>query len=531
MIRSVINTLIPLPGIPTEDPPPRPRPIEPSGDMAGEYIEDIEDELDLGTANLYDPEVPTGSVDPGTSSYEPRTGFFGKKSKSKSDYVTDLAEQVMGFKTELVELKKELSKSYQKKAASHISHAVIEPPSFPVQSSLDLSTSSGVRLLEFHAKNLKFNGKAHDGSINDFLRSANRANDVLQLNEKDFLKMMVSKVSDSPRNLFEYWVQAGYSARDIYNAAYSTWNQEISCSRAVICLGSYTIPKNFNIAEAIADISHLSLIASLSGLDKLSRDSIREGYIINTLLNRMPKAVKKIIEEQYIRLSQQEGKAPNSLELTLSLVPFHNLINDEITSCKEYTYSAKRNVFDICKTKSTDTPPQNKGKPSRFGQKSKVRTLELNALDASQSKPSVKSYAPKTPRQPASDGGYYNVNLVAEMHPKLSTAHILALNDSRKFNTNGIQGSGKKYCTFCAGSNHGSEAGCYSMVNDQLRHVYATPSMKYCDVCFEKVKKKLHHNSKLCPLRPQLMEAYKRGQLKPLGIFKAYVEKQNPSNK
>ena len=101
----------------------------------------------------------------------------------------------------------------------------------------------------------------------------------------------------------------------------------------------------------------------------------------------------------------------------------------------------------------------------------------------------------------------------------------------RNFNTKGIQGSGKKYCTFCAGSNHGSEAGCFSMVNDQLRHVYATPSMKYCDGCFEKVKKKLHHNSKLCPLRPQLMEAYRRGQLKPLGIFKAYVEKQNPSNK
>ena len=460
---------------------------------------------------------------------KPKLGLIDKfKSKdTENQYLLELLKTIGDLRKEVSKVQSEVRNSKSEQPINI--HTIINPPlSFPETSRIDITSPSGIRLVEFHTRNIKFSGKKNDMSINDFLRAGTRLNLALNLNEKDFLTILATRTTDTARSMFEYWIGLGYNSKQLFNVCYSTWNTEVSCQKAVMLLGSYNIPKNFTISECIADVSHLGMVASMSGLDESARNSIRETNVLNTLLTRLPKECKKIIENQYIRLSQLHGRVPTVLELTLSLVPYHSILNDEIGSCSTYNYAPKRAVFDICKIGSSETAA-NSGKPfKKFGNKSKVRALNLNAISTSRSEP-IQEHSRGIPSHRVDT--YYNVNLISEMHPKLPTHHILALNESRKYNTKGVQGKGKKYCTFCSGSNHGSEAGCYSMMNDSLRHVYATPSMKSCDTCFSKLDKKLHHSSKLCPIRPLMMESYKKGLVKPLGIFKNYVEKTQSTSK
>jgi hypothetical protein len=495
-----------------------------------DYPQDQNEEQDYPQDQNEEQDYPQAPIEQEMKQFltqeKPKLGLIDKfKSKdTENQYLLELLNTVGELRKEISKVQSEVRNPKSEQPINI--HTIINPPlSFPETSRIDITSPSGIRLVEFHTRNLKFSGKKNDMSINDFLRAGTRLNLALNLNEKDFLTILSTRTTDSARSMFEYWIGLGYNSKHLFNVAYATWNSEVSCQKAVMLLGSYNIPKAFTISECIADISHLGMVASMSGLDESARNSIRETNVLNALLTRLPKECKKIIENQYIRLSQLHGRVPTVLELTLSLVPYHSILNDEIGACSTYNYAPKRAVFDICKIGSSEIAA-NSGKPKpfkKFGNKS-VRALNLNAISTSRGE-TTQDHSRGTPSHT------YNVNLISEMHPNLPTHHIFALNEGRKYNTKGVQGKGKKYCTFCSGSNHGSEAGCYSMMNDSLRHVYATPSMKACETCLTKLDKKLHHSSKLCPIRPFMLESYRKGLVKPLGIFKSYVEKTHSTSK
>lgn len=451
------------------------------------------------------------------------------KSTTTNDNSKDYMKEVLGLVFELKNTVEDLQQDLNRvKNVDRISctQSMIETPKFPLVSETDISSPAGCRLVEFHFKNLKFNGNSKDkeesSSINDFLRGAIRANAVAQLNEDDFLTILISKTSGNVRNIFENWKLTGYTVDEIFSSAYSTWNTEVTSTKASTLLTVYSIPKNFTFAEVLTDINHLCMIASLSGIDKASRFNMHENYYLNALLTRLPKEVKKIVEMQYIKLNQLNRTIPSSKDLVLSLVPYHSRINEELNSCRDYAYAPRRGVFDICKEKRIDADTKNKPFKFRKG----VKTLSINAVSSSFENKNSKPCAAVNDKEQSTD-----TSLISEMHPKLNQAHIYALSNSMRSNTKNQTGKGKKYCTFCSGTNHSSSEGCYSVMNDSLRHVYATPSMRECAFCLEKVGKKLHHSSKTCPIRPVMIQAYKKGLVKPLGIFKAYFEKTQNSSK
>lgn len=447
--------------------------------------------------------------------------LFNKKDKPELAVIEDLAKHISYLRKDVSVLQHELAKSTEYKVPCI--QSMIEIPSFQETSSFDMKTLAGCKVIDFYFKHIRFNGKdgKEEGNINDFLRNMLVANESARLNREDFITVLISKTSGPARNVFESWKSMDCTVEEIYSAAYSTWNSEVSATKAGALLANYSIPKSFTFSEAIADINQLAILASCSGIDKAARLHLQESHIINTLLNRLPKNVRHIIETEYIKLQSRLGRQPLAKELLSCLYAYHSRINEELGVCKEYNYSGKRGVFDICKEKKV----VDFDRTNTFKFKKGVRNLNVNALsysDAPQSSVSSKTRENKTSEK---------LCLMSQLHPKLSSAHINALDKSMKFNTKNQQGKGKKYCTFCGMNNHNSSDGCYSIRNDELRNVYVTPSMQECGFCSEKLNKNLHHSSKLCPIRSTMMTAYKKGLVKPLGFFKAYFEKQNPQSK
>ena len=69
-----------------------------------------------------------------------------------------------------------------------------------------------------------------------------------------------------------------------------------------------------------------------------------------------------------------------------------------------------------------------------------------------------------------------------------------------------------RYCSMCGKSSHNSSDGCWSMRNSRNEVVEAVPTYNHCDLCYEKLNKKLFHPSQLCFTARKMRENKKESQ-------------------
>lgn len=370
--------------------------------------------------------------------------------------------------------------------------------------------------------------------IGTFLLNCNRAQKECKLNAAEFLNQMRGRVTGSLVEQFDHWMINNHPPSRVYYDLYKAHCVEVSSEDAVRILSTYKVSKLMDFNSTCEEIARLATITAQRVKDVDDRFVIYNNQFRNTLLSRMPDTITEMMSDIVTDHRINHDTTATADQMVQGMQRHLDRITKVFHASKIYSYD-NRKAFDIISFRNKDAGKGDTN--SNAKQVNEARTektpkaikqgykaeKKVRVVQVAERRGGVDYLAKVT-----SHGPNFDVNVVQTIcgsaHPKLERASILKLEESRVRNGHRAE-KGRKYCVFCSSFTHTGAEGCNSLYTDSLAKAVATPSQKSCDVCSEKLGKDLHHPSRLCPLRPAMLNAYKRGVIAPVGIFKYFLNK------
>lgn len=434
------------------------------------------------------------------------------------ELIDALSQKVDKYESVVTELK-ETKKKEENIEKERLLLPSIVPPIFPEIPLNKLTDNNSFRNYEMRVKTLKFTGDKGGLSVNEFLKSMNSLQSELKFSESDFRIALITRCTGRAHSLLTTWISMGYSTLELYVNLLNCFNREISPSKANEYLSSYRIPKFFNFSKFSAEVLELANVAASNSIDATMKESLINSLSLNCLIGRSPIGLKRVLETHMISFQQKRNQRPTFAEFLSFILPYNSILDYELLeNSSKYDFAPPRDLFSILYVKEKGTSKEDS--KSKFNKQKGTNGKSTNKISCTSNEVAINNGA-------ESENTHVD-NASLSFLNSLPAAHVNALNFSKTHNENqggSSKGKGKLYCVFCGAQTHNSEQGCHLMVTDQLKKVFLTPGLKPCEICVTKLGRRFHHPTKFCPIRPALVEAYKKGTFKPIGIYKTYFEK------
>ena len=378
--------------------------------------------------------------------------------------------------------------------------------------------------------------------ISTFLHNCNRAQEECKLNKAEFLNQMRGRVTGSLTEQFDYWIMNNHDPSRIYYDLYQAYCVDVSSEEATQILATYRVSKQMDFNSTCEEIARLAAITAQRVPELDAREIIINSQYRNALLARMPDTLSEMIQEIGTEYRINYDRTATAVEIQCGMQRHLDKIAKVFHTSKIYHYD-NRKAFEILnKNKNKEMgrgDNSSNANAKHLNETRAEKTPKVTKMGGYKGEKKVKVVQVTQPRSGAnnmagvgSQGRTFEVNVLhticGSAHPGIGRANILVLEESRVRNGHRAD-KGRKYCVFCSSFSHTGAEGCDALYTDSLAKAVATPSQKSCDNCQNKLKKDLHHPSRLCPLRPAMLSAYKRGVIAPVGIFKYFLNKtQSP---
>ena len=174
----------------------------------------------------------------------------------------------------------------------------------------------------------KYDGKLMP--VRDFLRNVNRAQERINLSEKEFKTELLAATQGEIRDHLDVWVDSGDSLKDIYFKFLQIYDHRMTPLRATQLLDSFRITKNMTLADINTKIAKLASLANAHYKDTAYRHFRTNEMSIKKFFNALPKHARFLAQYQHSKLLKNLGKSPTFAELMKQLRLCQEQIEDDI---------------------------------------------------------------------------------------------------------------------------------------------------------------------------------------------------------
>ena len=319
----------------------------------------------------------------------------------------------------------------------------------------------------------KFSGGAPNGvTILEFLQAMNTGQELMNLSRTEFLKILQKCVSGKVYNLVSECITYGTDISDLYHSLLTLYDTRISSANARKILASYKAPRNHTLTKVQSYILEVASRVASQIPPGPSRTAMFNLEANSALVRCLPSNSSILVTNITNTLTAKLQRLPSYVELTKSLTKYGDTINSDLE--------------------------RNGVMPTRSNAKGYIRpdfkVYSMNRFNSRQHEYNRNGQS----RNHANKG--LKVNAIANRKLKASPRNERAYNINKNYN------SGRKnlYCSLCGDNNHTASNICYKMRDDNNRLIQVIPTYRHCEVCLEKLNKKLFHPASACISR----EAY-----------------------
>lgn len=507
------------------DPDPKPDHSNPPRNTENQNIKDT---LSNPLGKLFIQNILAGEGDKG----EGQKTFSKDTCQAFSEFCQAFADYERGrdhkMQMQLDQLKRSLKEENIQKNFSHISTStkVKIPSYFSPTPILNLdSRKMGEANLAFPTRREnRFSGYAKGLNVEIWLNELTLAQENLGLSEEEF-KMFMIKCSfgEACENITEY-ITSQMSVEDIYHTLLRCYDTKISPHDANTKLLNYKVTKGKNLSEVETEVLKLASRASKAYQEGPERMSIQNISAINSLIRGLPLQSRNIASNQLACLSSELRTMPSFTQFVRSLRKFEDSINADIQS------NGERVNFngDL----SLNRPNQSSGNQSKDNQ-SKASKPDQNKQNTQGNKTGDKkfgfnkNFSNRIRQLIASE---FNIPAVENRETSEVSLNQVKSEREQKGNEQHQKGEQQKkpYCRLCGRIGHTPVQSCRAMFDNEGRLIRQIPSVhKECTPCFDAFRgKKLYHPPEFCPIRAAAINLYKSNVIEPVGLFKAFYNKQ-----
>ena len=405
----------------------------------------------------------------------------------------DLQQMCNDFNEEQIENLSNLKESFDKSAKKiqgkimsnklnfhHIDSKVSPPKKFSPHPTLTSSQKLKDAYLLFPKK--RFADTKNSGSIAEFLKKFNLAQEKLNLSKKEFTDLLLQLTTGDAHSKLQMFLDNKESLESIYYRLFVIYDNSPSIEKATQQLMNLKANKSSTIDTLESQILDLAANASR----QYKEGSMRKQYVdmqscqslIAAMPDKGPFSARKHCNMLYNQISAELQRFPTFSEFTLLLQPYKQQINENIRLYAENSTFQKNNSYSPNNNKTFSNNKSSwRNKKSFQPQVHNINfenntNRESNFLNNDAHKSNTFSNTNKQPNYP-----YKN-----------------------SYSRNPFQN--KLYCSLCGNNNHTSSTGCPKMRDSQNKIILVTPSQRYCSKCYSKNNKKLYHPENLCFLKP-----------------------------
>ena len=387
----------------------------------------------------------------------------------------------------------------------------------------------------------KYDGKLMP--VRDFLRNVNRAQERVNLSEKEFKTELLASTQGEIRDHLDVWVDSGDSLKDIYFKLLQIYDHRMTPLRASQLLDSFRINKNMTLAEINTKIAKLASLANAHYTDTVYRHFRTNEMSINKFFSVLPKHARFLAQYQHSKLLKNLGKSPTFAELMKQLRLCQEQIEDDIRSNalpSDKFRQKPRIPFNRFKsspnfmpqTNTVTTYNNNSNFPQRRVWNSRQPTYRGNYRgnttfrssptysNNTYNRPGNSSFSPRTnmntgnsykPRYqaPSNRGNFMNQRSQRGRGGQWSpNKSYFPRNDMQKKNFSSANTTPLGTdCSLCGIKSH-SWLKCTNMKTDQGKLITIGPTSEPCKKCPKNIGP-LRHPEKFCPYRPKGPWAHK----------------------
>ena len=315
----------------------------------------------------------------------------------------------------------------------------------------------------------KFSGS--NQNILEFLNEINFCQQNIKLNETEFLDLFLRCFTNNAYTVVSEYIQLGYKTQDIYLSLLQMFDNRIAPAEARRELAQYTAKKNSNIIAVQNKIMYLASRIASELPTGLTRNSMYDLESTRGLIRAVPTQSSQLISNSYNLLASKIQGAPNFVQLTKYILPYHDSINQDI----------KANGTNFTSFLNRRTPMRQVTHGSK-----------IYAINMQNGYPEQKN---RNNYRVNPNSGYNPLNRIDRVRTnnyQSNSRHNLTPNTSFR----------RKYCTLCGSSTHTSDQICYRMRTADNKIVEVIPTYAPCQECKRILGKELHHPSKFCISRP-----------------------------
>ena len=372
----------------------------------------------------------------------------------------------------------------------HSINTPVKPPtSFSQVDVITTPTKMAEVLKTFPTKSSqRFSGTSNGVNILEFLNSMNTAQAIMNLSKSEFLQILLKCTSGKVYSLVLECISYDHDIPDLYHSLLTLYDNRISSSTARRILTNYKATKNFTLTKVQSYILEMaSRVASQIPVGK-SRTSMFNIEATNALVRALPYYSSTLVTNVLNTLAAKLERNPSYVELTKALTKYTDSINLDINrngvpsvgkymmhsdihnnKPKQRVYALTRSGRNQNNTNNRFNPPsRNYRQQNKYKDHPRNRSNKINAM-----RQNKYSDSPKNER-------VFNMN-------------------QDKNNSNKQERYFKGlYCSLCGGNNHTADQICYRMKDASGRVVETVPTYYPCELCLQKLGKKLFHPQSTC---------------------------------
>ena len=385
---------------------------------------------------------------------------------------------------------------------SHINQTVIPPVKFSATPVLTSShkLSEALKLFPMSKPSMKFSGAPGSSvTIIEFLQSLKQAQDILNLMESEFYDCMLRSCTGRAYALVENYIDHNYKLEDIFSSLILLFDHRLTPLEAKKILSNFKAQKHSNLTKLEGTIMSLATRVASSLPKGPSRTALYDLEASTALLNCLPPTSTVLVRNLYNSLTSRLGKHPSFCELTRSLTRFHDTISEDIayfgaTSSRNSGDRRMNNMANhstnmISQGSSNGRGPNQHGQQGNASNKGYARGhasgsghARINALNADNSRDKRENNMRNTPPKNSRDFSGQNQTE----------------NRDRTDVPPQNQNKGHSYCTLCGRTGHQASDGCFAMKNDAGECQMVIPTFDPCNLCEERLGKRLFHPLSYC---------------------------------
>ena len=467
--------------------------------------------------------------------------FKGGKDSERDEAIAGLIDCVNQLSTRLDAQRDSINDYKNKKLGGLCGRGIrlrIQPPKFPLKPLHSLGNVNSIRLVEGAFPRTKFTGSKKDTlSIREFLEAMNRGQVTCQLSEKDFKAALIQRCLGEAYRMVSRWIDMEETVESIYFSLYNIYGNDLQPFEAQNRLISYQPPRYIKFDQIKAEIEELALTASMISQEPDDQKRLYNELALMALRKCLPTTSRRYVEEISARVAAAEGRPPTYNEVTEGLKNYLDAINEELRSPPPgYALAKPRKFLALTVKGSSGNEPE---KPENYranrtkgrGNGGQRRTFRANkialeeASEDSEEEQEDEAYAQVNELNTQSQSRKMGQKTPTGRYEQAKKKQGQYSRNSGQHNThqNNRIGQGKKFCMMCLSNTHNPSDNCFALKDDRGKQIEGGLSTGPCEICKDKLKKDLFHNSKYCPLRPKMLQLYAEKRVKPIGIFARYL--------